>query len=56
LCTLAIAEDPASEILFTDTGHPGNVGDGAVAVELIADFIADTARKRKSSVTPPMAL
>lgn len=41
-----IAEDPDSEITNTAV-TPGNVGDGAVAAELIDDLIGDTPAKKK---------
>jgi len=37
-----IAEDPDSEIITNTVVTPGNVGDGAVAAELIDDLIDDT--------------
>ncbi len=45
-CKGHIAEDPDSEIITTTTVTPGNVGDGAVAAELIDDLIKDTPVKK----------
>lgn len=43
-----IAEDPDSEIITNTTVTPGNVGDGAVAAELIDDLIGDPPAPKKS--------
>jgi hypothetical protein len=47
-----VAIDPDSELITATTVTPGNVGDAAVAKELISDLLEDDASEQKTSDEP----